>query len=519
MVIQGRANELVCLSIDDEHVDIVDVPHLRNKTISETASVLHKEFGEDFKLLLIGPAGENRARSACVLVDEARVAGRCGIGAVMGSKNVKAVAVRGTGGVEVADPGRFEAVARECWDRITSSSFAEAAGRYGVYRRYPWDLETPYRNFSGEIPSSDKKQRILPEAFLPYMIGSKTCGSCPVHCWKVYQVLEDGKPRVSEALQINSIGNFAVRLDMFDPEAVLRAHALCNELGLDEDNSSGVIAWAFECYERGLITEKETGGLKLEWGNSEAVFELLRSIAYRRGFGDVLAEGCRRASDRLPGTKDCCVHVKGQELFEALWSRPAWALGTVVAARGGTHTRGAVLPERLKDAPEELCQRLFGLRSIGDKASYEDKERLVVFFEKFQALSNSLGMCYFMHGLNSVDMLLPEDYARLFSAATGPNIDSDRMMWLGERIFNLEKCFNVLHTGWTREDDMPPTRFVSQPLDGRFKIDIQAWGQMLDRYYEIHGWDKRTGKPHSETFERLGLGALERKLEENGKLP
>ena len=369
-----------------------------------------------------------------------------------------------------------------------------------------------------KFPPPDKKQRILPDEFLPYITGTKTCGSCPIGCWKVYQILEKGKSIVIEALQINSIHNFGARLDLFDPEIILKAHDLCNDLGLDEDNTSGAIAWAFECYEKGLITNELTGGLKLQWGDEGTVFELIKDIAYRRGFGDLLAEGCRQASEKLQGTKDCCTHIKGQELFEVLWACPAWALGTVVSARGGSHTRGAVKAERLKDIPTSLCQRLFGIPTVGDKFSYEHKEHLVIFFEKMQALSNSLGMCYFVHGLCAVDMLLPEDYARLFSTATGQNFDSEKMMWLGERIFNLEKCFNILHTKWTREDDMPPKRFTSKPLDGKFKIDLKAWDRMLDRYYELHGWDQKTGKPLKESFKRLDLDTIQRKLEQNGKL-
>jgi len=268
-----------------------------------------------------------------------------------------------------------------------------------------------------------------------------------------------------------------------------------------------------------LITKEDTGGLDLHWGNQKAVFSLLRKIAYRQDIGDLLAEGSVRASERFPGTRDCCVDVKGQELFESLWGRPAWSLGTVVAARGGTHTRGAAYAERFRNIGEDLCERLLGIRSVGEVSSYENKEHLVFFLEKLQALSNSLGMCYFVHGLNAADMLLPEDYARLLSAASGQEVGEERLMWVGERIFNLEKCFNVLHTKWTREDDMPPRRFVSQPLDGRVKIDPLAWGKMLDRYYELHGWDKKTGKPLRETFDRLRLHEVEKRLTEKGALP
>ncbi len=518
IVLTGKAEKLVYLCIDDDRVDIIDCPHLRNKTVSETVGILRRELGDQFKVLAIGPAGERMVRSACVIVDESRVAARCGIGAVMGSKNIKAIAVRGTGVVEPADPDKFDDVVKECLEKITASPYAKAKRRYGVYFREPWETESPYRNFSGEVPSLEEKEKVGPDAFLPYMTGTKTCHSCPIDCWKVYEVLENGKPLASEELQINSVHNFAARLDLFDPETVLRAHALCNDLGLDEDNASGAIAWAFECYEKGLITAQETGGLELQWGDEETVFTLIRDIAYRRGFGDLLAEGCTRASERLPGTEECCIHVKGQELFEVLWACPAWAFGTVVAARGGTHTRGAVKTEKLEGIPEQLCQSLFGIGSIGDKYSYENKERLVIFFERLQALSNSLGMCYFVHGLSAADMLLPDDYAHLFSAATGQSMDSDRLMWIGERIFTLEKCFNVLHTDWTRKDDMPPKRFITRPLDGRFTIDPQAWGQMLDRYYEQHGWDRSTAKPLSKTLDCLDLGAIKTRLQQHGKL-
>ncbi len=518
IVIKGKAEGLVYLRIDDGGVDIINASHLRNKTVSQTVRLLQKELGNDFKLMLIGPAGEHLVRSSCVIVDEARAAGRCGIGAVMGSKNLKAIAVRGTGVVEPADRAMFDSVVTECLEKVISSSFAEGAARYGVYRDEPWDIESPYRNFSGKVPSLEKKRRVLPDEFLPYMIGSKTCGSCPVPCWKIYQVPGEDEPVVSEALEGNTIKNFAARLDLFDPIVVLKGHALCDDLGLDEDAVSATIAWAMECYEKGLITKEHTGGLELQWGDDEVVFELIRNIAHRRGFGHLLAEGCLRASEKLPGTRECCIHVKGQELYEAIWACPAWALGVVVSARGGAHTRGAVKTERIKDIPESLCQRFFGMPSVGDKLSYEHQERLVVFFETFQALSNSLGLCYFMHGLCSLDMLLPDDYARLYSAATGQKVDTERMMWLGERIFNLEKCFNVLHTKWTRKDDMPPKRFSSQPLDGKFKIDLHAWEQMLDRYYELHGWDKTTGWPRGETLQRLNMGEIQRTFEQHGRL-
>jgi aldehyde:ferredoxin oxidoreductase len=520
IIVKGRSENLVYLRIDDQSAEILDASHLKSKTISEATTILNDELGKDYKLLLIGPAGENLARIACIMLDEARSAGRCGIGAVMGSKNLKAIAVRGTGRIQVSNPQEFKKLAKEARKKLVSHPFPKGMMSGGVYSRetFVMGIESPYRNYSGMVVDADRKKRIAPEAFQHFMVGSKTCGTCPVHCWKVYEVIEEGQRVTSQALQINSIHNFAAKLDLFDPEIVLRAHRLCDELGLDEDSTCGVIAWACECFEKGLISNKDTEGLDLSWGNAEVIFQLIKDIAYRKGFGDILAEGCKRASESFPGTEECCIHVKGQDLMETIWISPSWALGTVVAARGGTHTRGAALSNRLEDLPEEVCQRLFGIGSVGEITSYENKEQVVAFFEKFDALSNSLGLCYFVHGLALVDLLLPEDYARLYSAATGEDMTAERIMWLGERIFNLEKCFNVLHTNWGRADDMPPERFISQPLDNRFKIDPKAWNEMLSRYYKIHGWDQLTGRPLPETLDRLELNVAKKKLAQNGKL-
>ena len=519
IIIKGKADDLKYLYVDDQSVELRDASHLRGKRVSEAAKILHKEIGDDFSLLLIGPAGENLVRGSCIILDEARSASRSGLGAVMGSKNLKAIAVKGTGSVQPVDPAGFESAIKVCLNKLNSHPYIKGLRTFGVYWKEPYifGIESPYRNFSGLAIKAEQKKKVCPEAFLPYMVGTKTCGTCPAHCWKAYKVSQDGHTVNCQALQVNAICNFAARFDLFDPRTVLKAHALCNDLGLDQDNACGVIAWAFDCYDHGLINKHDTGGLDLCWGNEEAFFRLLEDTAYRRGFGDLLAEGCKRASQSLPGTEDLCIHIKGQELYETIWTSPAWALGTVVAARGGTHTRGAVRSERVKNISADLCRRLFGIDSVAAVTSYENAERLVGFFEQLQALSNSLGVCYFMHGLSAADLLLPEDYARLYSAATGESVDTERMMWVGERIFNLEKCFNVLHTNWTRTDDMPPKRFTDRPLDGRYKIDHNEWDAMLTRYYKLHGWDHLTGRPLAQTLDRLDLGLVKKRLEQEGK--
>jgi len=519
IIISGRTTDLTYLFIKDGELEFKDAKHLKGKTVSETEKALKEALGNDVSILSVGPAGENLVRLACVMVDGNRAAGRCGLGAVFGSKNLKAIAVRGTKPIEVAEKNEFEKTVDRCVEKLLNNKFNEDRMKYGVYCYAPWDVESTYRNFSGKIPEEWKRERLLRDVFLSYKIGYKTCGVCPIHCWAIHRFTKGDEVIISEALQGNSIDNFGAKLDLADAKTVLGLHALCNNLGLDEDNVCGVIAWAFECYEKGLIAKDDSDGLTLEWGNKEIVTELIKKIANREGFGDLLAEGSVRASRKLgKGSEKLCVHVKGQELFECLWMSPSWALGVMVSPRGGTHTRGSVIEERLVDLNPEIAMDLFGVPSIGSISSYENKERLVLFYEKLDAALDVLGMCTFTNSLR-IDMLLPEDYADLASAATGLRIDKHKLLLIGECVHNIEKCFNVLHTNWVRKDDVPPKKFVEVPLAGKYRIDLMEWNKMLDRYYALHGWSKNTGWPTEETLKRLNLTDIANKLKHYKKLP
>jgi len=519
IIISGRAKNLTYLFIDDGALEFKDATNLKGKTILETEKILKESLGNDISVLSIGPAGENLVRLSCVMVDENRAAGRCGLGAVFGSKNLKAIAVRGTKSIEVAKQEEFEKIADHCVEKLLKNEFDRDRMKYGVYCYAPWNTESSYKNFSGKVPEEWKRKQLERDVFLKYKVGYKTCGNCPIHCWSIHKTDVDGDTIICEALQGNSIDNFGAKLDLPDAKAVLELHALCNNLGLDEDNVCGTIAWAFECYEKGLITSDIADGLRLEWGNKDVVKELIKRIAYRQGFGDLLAEGCVRASIKVgKGSEESCVHVKGQELFECLWMSPSWALGVMVSPRGGTHTRGAAIEERLANLDSKIVMEVFGVPSIGAITSYENKEWLVIFYERLGATLDALGICNFTHS-SRIDMLLPEDYASLASAATGLHIDKQKLMLIGERIHNVEKCFNVLHTNWTRTDDIPPKRFIDVPLAGRYRINLNEWNKMLDRYYALHGWSKDTGRPTEESLKRLLLIDVLNKLKIHKRLP
>ncbi len=511
LLIKGKSSRPVYLYIDGEEIIFKEAGHLKGQSTVKTEEIIKRELEtEDIQVLSIGPAGENLVRSACIIVNRARAAGRCGLGAVMGSKNLKAIVVKGEGTIDVRDKKSFNNKVKYLGKWLKEDEFNGSRKKYGVYCYHPWGGmdETPYRNFQGgQVPPPEKTARILPDVFLEYKKETKGCSNCPIKCWSIHQIDYEGETIICEGLQGNDPHNFGAKLNIFDARGILKGHALCNQLGLDTDNACGVIAWAFECYQRGILTRKDTDGLALEWGDQEVIFALLNKIARKEGIGKHLAEGSRLAAEVLGGA-EYSINIKGQELMESLRASVAWALGTAVSARGGTHTRGAVIETRLQNLSPEKCKNIFGVDKLEDLHSYNDKEKLVFFFERVEAMLDCLGMCMFTNSLR-VDMMMPQDYAELLSIATGWEIDKIEFMKMGERIHTLEKCFNVIHQGWTRIDDYPPERFFNEPiLNGPRKgqkLNREKWSKLLDRYYEIHGWDRETGWPTEEILKELGL--------------
>ncbi|MCK4246954.1 MAG: hypothetical protein KAX04_00250, partial [Methanomicrobia archaeon] len=526
VILKGRSKFPLLIYITDNEIEILKSGHLSGKGTGDTEEIIRKDLSDkNIQVASIGLAGENLVSYASIMTNKTRAAGKCGTGAVMGSKNVKAIAVRGDRTLNVDDPKKFEKNVRECNEKLANTDAFKLLRKYGIYfNERPWieGPQTPYKNFSGNTPSEEEEKRIRREEFFKYKIGKKgCCNVCPIECWSTYRWKENGKIVTIDQLQYNSVHNFGYKLGMFDPKLILKAHALLNDLGLDEDNTCGSIGWALECYEKGLLTKEDTGGISLKWGDSKTLFELFKKIAYREGFGDLLAEGCKRASEKVGrGTEECCIHIKGQELFETLWLSPAWTLGTIVSPRGGTHTRGAIMIEAVKNAmSKDQSKDLFGISNVGKMTTYENKEKLVFFMEKFESVLDCLGMCFFVHGIHRKGMLMPQDLSNLLSAAIGVDINPSNLLMIGERTTNVEKSFNVLHTNWTRKNDYPPKRFVDVPLNGKYRIDLNKWSIMLDNYYDLHGWDKKTGRPQRERLEQLDLKEVADKLEKYEKLP
>lgn len=516
LVLVGRSRSAVIVEIDDGQVTLHPASMLAGTRTSDADRALRRQFGNDIATVVIGPAGERLAWPATVVVDGARTAGRCGLGAVLGSKRVKAIAVRGTRAIDVAEPDRFDQAAAVVRETLEGSPFNRRRMEYGVYcYETPWEIESPYRNFSGDAIPKTKLEHLHPDQFLPYLAGKTGCEQCPIQCSTTHAFRDDaGTDWQCIALQGNDPDNFGARLDLDDPRDVLRAHALCNELGLDVDVTSAVIAWAIDCQIAGVLSPSECDDRLLRWGDPGMVFDLIGAIAAREGFGDVLSQGSVRAAARIGRDSErFCRHVRGNDLFECLWTSPAWAFGTVLAPRGGTHTRGAVIEERIAGLPSALAERWYGTDRLPPLGSWTNVERLVIHQERQAAVFDALGVCMFASS-GRPDMMLPEDLAELTAAALGRPLSEDELLRTGERIHVQERMINRLLGLRGRDDDYPPQHFIDVALDGQHRIDPEAWETALDRYYAWRGWDTATGWPTREALGHLGLEQLSRWLDE-----
>ena len=525
IVFQGRAKKPVYLCLDDNRVEIKDASHIWGKTTWETDDIIKEELGDrDFQVSCIGPAGENLVRSACIITNRARAAGRCGLGAVMGSKNVKALAVRGTGSIEVKKPKQFMETIDNAWGKIKQSRKYEQFSVYGTLGNFPIStlekgkLNIVVKNFQDGYMESERAERIKGHLYHnKYEERSLACFVCPYQCSNFYRVNEGPyAPLAFEKMERNAIVNFGTNLYIDDATAIMKAQALCTEYGLDIDCSSTAIAWAFECYQRRILGKKDTDGLELIWGNHEVVMGLLRKIAYREGFGNILAEGVKRASEIIGrGSEKYAVYIKDEDNRERMRTAKGWALGVALALRGGGHTTGASHIELLGLDPG-ICEEVWGVAGASEPSVYKGKPELVVYFERLHAVLDSLGICIFAGNWEGPDLPGPDDFANMVSAAMGWEITGKDLMLIGERIHNVGKAFNTLHAGFSRRHDYPPERLMKEPIkSGPTKgdyLDRDEWDKMLNKYYELHGWDKKTGWQTKECLHSLHLKEIVKDL-------
>jgi aldehyde:ferredoxin oxidoreductase len=513
LVISGRAEKPVYIWIQDGEIEIRDASHLWGKDTVETQTAIREDHGDqDIKCLVIGVAGENLVRFANVRTGMKNSGGRTGMGCVMGSKKLKAIAARGTTDLEFAEPEDLLEYCKEMNDMIMSTRWARAQSRWGTMIIYSNTNTTGLiRTKNFQLNLFEDGQDLEPENIDRYSIGTAGCYGCVVHCRHRY-VLENGPyaPFYAEGPEYTSLGAFGTMVSCKRMETVLVANHLVNKFGLDTLETGGLIAWAMELYEKGIINDKTTGGLRLDWGNEEALFELIRQIAMREGFGDILANGFRDAIAKF-GEKSAyyAIQVKGMSnLHSDERPTPSFALGIATATRGCDHLRSRPAVD-MYGLPEEFLRELYGGPVTSEYTSYEGKSRMVWWQELLYAVTDSIGICKFQTVFCAVHAPKWEEFSKLIELATGMRFSKAQLMEIGERIYTLERMFN-LREGFTRKDDNLPERYFKEPTPiglpiakGK-KIDRKKFETMLDEYYALHGWSKN-GVPTKKTLAKLGL--------------
>jgi len=522
IIIRGKAERPVYLYVSDGRAEIRDAAWLWGKTTYETENLLRQEIGDErIEIAAIGPAGENRVRGSAVLIDTAKAAGGSGVGCVMGDKKLKAIVVRGHGKIDVFDPAGFmEAIARTQRqgeaNRLKVQSMRQSgAARFENLDFEAWETCMVIRNGQDDYWEREKRARLMnPEAGIPSMRKKvRACFSCPTGCMPFMEKARGKYAEMKgEGFWINALWSVA-RFDISDPESAVAFWLLANELGLDTDYVAAGLAWVFECYERGFIDRKDTDGLELEWGSGEALIALMRKLAYREGIGNLLADGMVEAAKKIGrGSEYFLAHVKGQPSIEPFRIPKGWGLGVATSPVAGRHLRGAIRgPVHSGPGGDDY-----------DIVHYPNQARAVVWQAKTKELEDNLGICNYVGTWSGAHFLTPENYAELVRTGLGPNVtEKDLMDHYAAVGRNLEKAFNTLHTDLSREDDLPPKRFRQEeiktgPYKG-FKADEEKYNELLDEFYELWGWDKKTGMQTREGLEKIGLKDVADKLSRQGK--
>ncbi len=527
VILEGQSDQPVFLFIKDGEAQIQGASGLWGKTTWETEDILRHQLGEpDLRVISIGPAGENLVAGACIIGDRTRAVGRGGSGALLGAKKLKAVAVRGTQPVTVFNPEDFLKEVKRCWQKLTVS---RTVGMLNEVGNQTGDWVRGARNHQEENWNPEKHDRLFGAFRSEFNALKVSCFCCPAQGSRFYVVKEGPYAGLAcEGMELNAMRAFGPNLDIDYPPAVIKGHALCSQLGIDVDFAAAVLGWAFESYQRGVITSDDANGLNLVWGDYKSALRLLQDIALKRGLGDLLAQGVKKASETVGrGSEQWALHIKGADQNE--WRMrydKGWALGIIVALRGGGHSEGApVLSICGPYLTPERSMSLWGVSDVGSPQDYKNKAHVVFWMRKLKAAVDALGMCFITspwYDLTDTNLLQLEDYTALLNAGTGMGLTSEELMEYGQRIYNIEKAFNALHTGFSRKDDMPPPRFMNEPIrSGEFAEDIlhkEGLEQMLDEYYQLEKWDLKTGLQTEQILLELGLQDVAKKLETYGRL-
>ncbi len=511
LVIEGKAEDPMYIAINDGKVEIKPANHLWGKNVEETTDMLIRELDNpEISVATIGQAGENGVLYAALMNDRGRAAGRGGIGAVFGSKNLKAIAVSGSLGVKVAKPKQFAETIDKTEQVLRNYVFGviPTSGTIGLASMNNDLGALPTKNFQeAQFADIEKvKGEIINEK---YNIKRRACYGCSFACGR-YTAVKRGKfaSPPMEGPEYETLDMLGPICGISDVEAIIRGNYLCNVYGIDSISAGMSIAFAMECYEKGLLTKEDTGGLVLKWGDADLMITLLDKIAQRDGFGDFLAQGVKRMAEKLgPAADEAAIHVKGLELpaHEPRSESKSLALQYAVSARGGCHMhpnwastwdfqldcgmKEAGLPEFPAGPQEESGKRGVAYRYISLQGE----------------ISEILGACVFHSWGFEGNCITPQLYAEILENLTGWDVTPAELMTAADRSLTLKRCFNI-REGFTRREDALPNRCKKEiPSGPSAGAKVENLDIMIDTYYEAMGWDKLTGVPTSKKLNELGI--------------
>lgn len=501
IMIKGRSDKLVYLFIDDGDAKLLSAEHLQGKDAYETNEIILKDYGDKkIKVIAIGCAGENMVRFAGITAHSTRMAARTGMGAVMGSKRLKAIAVRGSKKVKIANEARFMKNLRNVLGVIKESPGAKRLRDLGtpflILLHEPiGNLPTKYWSL-GEWPEGAEKisGETMKETIL---VGNTGCFMCPIACERVIKVdKEPYGPLEGKGPEYETISSLGSLLLIDDLEALAKANELCGRYGMDSISTGNVIGFAIFMYEKGILTDKDTGGIKLRWGDPELVFELIRMIAEREGIGNLMAEGVKRMAEKIgKGMGDFAAHVRGLELpMHDPRAFPSVGLSYITIPRGACHTAFTQSIERKVRVPE------LGFDRQLDRYDLKGKPHLVKTMQDYTGLFDSLALCKFLIHSGVPPSLIAEGLASI----TGWEVGTKWLLKTGERIFNLKRAYNYRCGTGTREFDKLPKLILTPLKEGGAKGYVPKLDPLLSEYYKLRGWTE-DGVPSRQKLIELDL--------------
>ena len=499
IIIKGKAEKPVYLWVDDDSIQLVDASGLMGKSPGETEDAVREELGDYYiRVAAIGIAGEKLSRIACIINDKTRAAGRTGLGAVMGSKNLKAIAMRGTRDVTVAKTDDFMEYVKEFHERMKGPATQKyrALGtpeNILVHNSLSCMPTRNYRNsrFEGAEKVSGE---VLNEKYVAKIIG---CSSCAMRCEHEVVVPEGPYKNTMTRMEYESLWALGPYCGVDRLDAIIKAMDLCNYYGVDSISTGVIAGFAMDCYETGILTQKDMGGIDAKFGNAEAMVQLVEKIGKREGIGEVLADGVKFAAEKIgKGSDKLALHIKGVEVtgYDLRCLKTA-ALGFAVSFRGADHNRHGAYAFDVKGKVNRL---------IAEKG----RGKLVRDMEDVYNLIDSFIVCKFSRGTYYKEL---PDMAKLYTLVTGYEITPEELKKAGERIQNVARLFNI-REGLGRKDDNLPYKVMHEPISdegpskGAFVTQAEL-DLLLDDYYESRGWTKE-GVPTKEKLKELGMEDL-----------